>query len=297
MASSTSAISQTVESITLTKIKELVKQRERYEAQKNEVLTRAGQCANQSDRISQLLAGVWKLDPEANYEKAVLNIRHWLYQARYDISVPKELLQEHEELLRSRLEVRSRKLALGHVYARLVTEWMAGPGSIDATTAATSEEESFEVVDRQKQRLQQLCDKFEQVVFTPLETDEIEIDNFLRGMFEGNEGHEKSLKSLRERIRKECELLLVDTKPFHESTLKWCINGLLAEDLLSDEKQAMLRQFLRNSVVLDEMADVLNMRYNDFENWEWDAPESGSKMPPSLAKDRCRQWSLTNPPS
>lgn len=65
--------------------------------------------------------------------------------------------------------------------------------------------------------------------------------------------------------------------PFDESTLKWCINGLLAEDLLSEEKQGILRDFLNNPMVLREMADILNMRFADIENWEWDAGEDGSR--------------------
>lgn len=276
-----SALSQTLEAITLTKIKELDKQRAKYETQKNKVLETASQSTDQRTRIRQLLRGVKDLYPGASTENAVNNIRHWLNQSKYDVSVPQELLQAHEETLRSRLEVQSRKLGLGHLYARLVTEWMAASTAGDDATAAAaaSETGSFEIVDRQKERLKELCDKFEKVVFEPLETDEVEIDLYLVDLFQGEEGNvgAKGLEALRKGIKNDCAALLDRGSPFDEETLKWCIQGLLAEDLLSDEKQGILRGFLENSVVMGEMVDVLNMRFSDIENWHWDAGEHGSK--------------------
>lgn len=102
------------------------------------------------------------------------NICHWFNQSKYDINVPNELVQSYEKTLRSKSEVQSRKLGLGHLYARLVMEWMSA--SAGEATAASSEEDSFELVNRQKERLKELCDKFERVVIKPLETDEVEID-------------------------------------------------------------------------------------------------------------------------
>lgn len=187
MASSAAALSKTLESITLTKIRELDKQRAKYEARKNDVLRIAGQSTDQRTRIAQLLKGVEDLYPGTAQENAVRNIKHWLNQSRYDVCVPNELLQAHEENLRSKLEVQSRKLALGHLCARLVTEWM--PSSAGDATAAMNpselEAESSEVLDRQKERLQELCDKFEKVVSDPLETDEVEIESYLLNVVPG----------------------------------------------------------------------------------------------------------------
>lgn len=284
MASSVAALSKTLESITLTKIRELEKQRTKYEDRKNEVLQTAAGMTDQRTRITQLLKGVEDLYPGAAGENAVRNIQHWLSQSKYDVCVPDELLQSYEETLRSKLEVQSRKLGLGHLYARLVTEWMSASAA-DASQASDTESETFEVLDRQKERLQELCDKFEKVVFEPLETDEAQIQHYLINLFQGEEGEKgyEGLRDMRTLLTVYCRQLFGEKRPFDEDTLKWCINGLLAEDLLSDEKQGILREFLDNSLVLKEMADILNMRFEDIENWDWDVGEEGSKSCPRMS--------------
>ena len=77
------------------------------------------------------------------------------------------------------------------------------------------------------------------------------------------------------------------------TTLKWCVNGLLAEDLLSDQKQAILRDFLEQPVVLGEIADVLNMRFSNIDSWEWDAGERGSKCSTSSPSTLSKTPSMT----
>ncbi|KAM0431554.1 hypothetical protein ACHAQK_010179 [Fusarium lateritium] len=289
MASSFLALSQTLGGITHTKISELGKQRTIYEGRKDMVLGQANEEKDQVARINLLLEGVKNLNREAFKSPTVKNIKHWLSQSKYDVSVPSEFMQSHEDLLRSYLEVPSRKLALGHLYARLITEWMTA--SVSGRPA--SEEESFKVLDRQKERLQQLCDKFERVVFEPLETDEVEIDLYLNELFRGEKDEEsaKSLGELRDTIAESCQEIFDVKAPFDSMTLKWCINGLLAEDLLSDEKQAILRDFLEKPVVLGEIADVLNMRFSNIESWDWDAGEHGIPvLPRQQLNGKYRIW-------
>ncbi|KAM0259271.1 hypothetical protein ACHAPA_010838 [Fusarium lateritium] len=289
MASSFLALSQTLGGITHTKISELGKQRTIYEGRKDKVLGQANEEKDRVARINLLLEGVKNLNREAFKSPTVKNIKHWLSQSKYDVSVPSEFMQSHEDLLRSYLEVPSRKLALGHLYARLITEWMTA--SVSGRPA--SEEESFKVLDRQKERLQQLCDKFERVVFEPLETDEVEIDLYLNELFRGEKDEEsaKSLGELRDTIAESCQEIFDVKAPFDSMTLKWCINGLLAEDLLSDEKQAILRDFLEKPVVLGEIADVLNMRFSNIESWDWDAGEHGIPvLPRQQLNGKYRIW-------
>ncbi|KAG4275107.1 hypothetical protein FPRO04_08769 [Fusarium proliferatum] len=289
MTSSSFVLSQTLGGITQTKISELEKQRTIYESRKDKILEQANQQDDRAARINLLLKGVENLNAEAFKSPAVKNIKHWLSQSKYDVSVPNEFMQAHEELLRSDLEVPSRKLALGHLYARLITEWMTA----SLSDRPASEEESYEVLDQQKERLQELCDKFERVVFEPLETDEVEIDLYLNELFQGEQSEEgaKSLKDLRETIGDSCREIFGEKAPFDSTTLTWCINGLLAEDLLSDQKQAILRDFLEKPVVLGEIADVLNMRFSNIDSWEWDAGEKGIPvLPRQQLNGKYRIW-------
>jgi len=173
-----------------------------------------------------------------------------------------------------------------------MTEWMNPPSPVSQQGLASESEDSedsFEVLERQKARLQELCDKFESVVFEPLETDEVEIENYIQGLFSGEEGA-KALKSLRQQVKDHGDDMLAGIAPFDEDSLTWCIKGLLAEDLLSEEKQNVLRDFLENDLVLGEIADVLNMRFGDLKSWTWEADEGIPVMPRQQLNGKYRIW-------
>ncbi|KAI0202569.1 hypothetical protein F4808DRAFT_449627 [Astrocystis sublimbata] len=289
MAQPSSVLSQTMQSISLTKIRELEKQRDRYETRKNAVLAAADK--HPSDvraRINELLRGVKTIcDPDLAKDKRVENISTWLQQSTYDASLPFHMLQSYEALLRSKLEVQSRKLGIGHLWSRLVTEWMNSTTPMDETPASNDEVNEAE---RQEKRLKELCEKFEHVVFEPLETDEARIEQYLESLFSGEEA-QKSLGYLRSSIKSQDEILLSKKEPFDYAELEWCINGLLAEDLLSDEKQAVLRKFRDSPVVLEEIANILNMRFADFDNWTWDAGVEGIPvLPRQQLNGKYRIW-------
>ncbi|KAK6834917.1 hypothetical protein PG987_009611 [Apiospora arundinis] len=106
-----SVLSRTLQSISITKIREIEKQQARYEKAKQDILTKADQFPNDPrKRIAALLQGLNDVYPEPLHDNKVKNIKHWLQQARYDASVPADMLKGWEELLRSKLEVQSRNL-------------------------------------------------------------------------------------------------------------------------------------------------------------------------------------------
>jgi hypothetical protein len=292
MAPPLSVLSKTLHSITLTKIRELEKVRTKYETRKKSVLEFADKANDdQRERINRLLVGLKELLPEVSEERDIENITRSTDQSKYDASIPEEMLQSFENQLRAKFDIHSRRLSMADLYSQLLQEWIK-PGSNDETVATSEggDLDSFHVVERQKERLQELCDKFEAVVFEPLQTDEIEIDNYLRDLCSGEECL-YALSKLRKRIGEWGTSFPKLTHPFDEDTLKWCINGLLAEDLMSDEKQSTLQDFLHNDVVLKEIADVLNMRFANIENWDWDAGQQGIPvMPRQQLNGKYRIW-------
>lgn len=292
MAPPTSGLSETLQTLTLTKIGEIGKQRAKYEAKKQAILGKANGTSDQRQLVSYLLSGVKESIPSAKTDSELTNVRRLLDQSRFDGSIPIEMLKSFEKQLRTRLENQSCKFGLADLYSHLMTEWMnpQPQASQHPTTAEDKDsDDSFEVLERQKARLQQLCDKFESVVFEPLETDEVEIDNYIQDLFSGEEG-EKSLKSLRNTVKLQGDNMLANTAPFDKDSLTWCIRGLLAEDLLSEEKQNVLRDFLGNDLVLGEIADVLNMRFGDLESWTWDADGGIPVMPRQQLNGKYRIW-------
>ena len=285
MASSSSVLSETLQSITVTKIRELEKQKEAYKARKNKILESTDDGSKDvRDRIYALLDGVKDLTDSGNQlvNNELHNIRRWLDQSVYDPSVPEAKLLGFEQHLRCQLDKGSRKLDLAHLYSRLLTEWIDSP----ATNAEpeglerSGSDESFEMVEEsQKARLQQLRDKFARVVLEPLETDEVEIDNYLAQLFQGDHG-ERTLKILRRDVSNNGKLMLEDSCRLDEQTLRWTIKALLKNDLLNDEKKASMNDFLKDEAVLAEIQDVLNMRYRDLKDWNWNLGEEGMPVLP-----------------
>ena len=138
----------------------------------------------------------------------------------------------------------------------------------------------------------ELCDKFEDVVFKPLEVDSNAIEEYLYDLFVRHDKvSRKQYDRLKDDMRAVGYAMLDNEKPFDVDTVGWCINGLLAEQLLSDEKSKSLREFLHNDMVLGEIADVLNMRYSDISNWEWFADQNGIVvMPRPELNGKYRIW-------
>jgi hypothetical protein len=281
MSSSTAALSRTLKNITLTKIRELEKQRKTYAQSKNAVLE-AVKKVNDDPRakIAVLLKGVEKLNPSSSSEVDLSNIRRWLEQSHFDSAIPDSMLNQFEAQLRSQLHVQTRRLDLGALYSRLLTEWL-NPTETGEEQVSFEDPEaldgSFEVVERD--RLKQLKDKFSAVVFTPLETDEVEISVHLEGLFSGDVGA-KALERLRRDIANIGNYMRDSKEPFDDRTIRWCLKGLLGNDLLRDDKKAILQDFLRDEVARTEICDVLNMKMADIKNWQWDAGEEGLPVEP-----------------
>ena len=289
MASSQSVLSDTLQSITVTKIAELEKQRNAYNSSKEKLYDYvAHDVEDVRGRLSKLLKGVENLPGDLDYSSDINNndihnITRWVEQSKFDPSVSEDKLLDYERQLRSRLDRRSRKLDLTHLYSRLLTEWIGTPTSADSEANSlenSDSEESFELVkDTQKARLDALSQKFAEVVFEPLETDEVEIDNYLGQLFKGHHG-ERALERLRTEVSRAGELMRLDARRVDMQSLKWCIKALLKNQLLSEDKKASLNDFLKDDAVLGEIKDVLNMRFRDLDKWEWNLGEGGMPVEP-----------------
>ncbi|KAL2259204.1 hypothetical protein VTK26DRAFT_7196 [Humicola hyalothermophila] len=291
MASPKSVLSKTLQSITLTKIRELESRHKSYETRKREYLAKADSAADERDCLACLLAAVKELYPPAAADQGLANIQRWLDQSRYDTSIPVSKLASFSRQLRSQLDIQSRQLDIAHLYSRLLTEWMDQPVTDPLPSSNNDGDgDSFEMIERQRQRLSELVDRFESVVFEPLETDEAEIRAFLDRLFPDEESR-NALKSLRKTIADTSAKFMAETAPFTKESLTSCIKGLLTEDILSDEKQAILRDFLDNDIAKSEIADVLNMRFSGIKEWHWDAGAEGIHvMPRRGLNGKYRVW-------
>lgn len=283
--SSSIILSQTLQSLTNTKIEELRKQQQTFEGRKRDILASANETTDQSTRLRGLLSGIVSLsttskledvrEHELNQETtgglSIVNIRRFLDQAHYDPSIPSSLLEDWERKLRLLLDQRTRKLEYADLYARLLTEWLSDTSAAATPPAAIASDSAsldgpFELVA--KTRLQHLQERFESYVFKPLDTDVSAINDYLDGLFR-DEKAAKRLREFREELQQEGDRLFARSNPFDHGSLRWCIGSLLKNELLSEQQNTILQDFLQNEIVLTEIADVLNMRYANLEGWSW----------------------------
>lgn len=121
MASPTSVLSRTLQSISLSKIRELDSRRNSYEARKRDFLDKAHAASDPRDRLSFLLNGYRALSPKASTDRSLDNLERWLAQSKYDASIPESRLASFDHQLHAKLDVESRRLDMAHLYSRLLT--------------------------------------------------------------------------------------------------------------------------------------------------------------------------------
>jgi hypothetical protein len=140
MSSPSSVLSQTLQSITTTKIRELRKQRNAFETRKAKVLEDYARAKDHESGIRVLLAGLEGSDvptPGAgeglkdhhSQDPELKNIHRFLDQSRYDPSMSSPMLQDFAAELRLRLDQQSRKFDYADLYSRLLLEWLHPSGN------------------------------------------------------------------------------------------------------------------------------------------------------------------------
>ncbi|KAF2680029.1 hypothetical protein K458DRAFT_312748 [Lentithecium fluviatile CBS 122367] len=286
MPSSGSVFSETLQTITTTKLAELAEQRLTFEkeyaaileatSKESDVLKRVLILANGVKSALGVLtayskpkrAGRVQVGASTNrvLETDLKNLDRFLEQTRYDPSVSSKVIEDWEKMLFQYLSVQSAKYEYAALYGRLVTEWLSSEKGTSADDDVDMAE-SFEEVPGAK-RLEARAE-WEKVVFVPLEVDVHGLQDYLQTLFiTGKKNVENVIRTLREKTR-EFESNLSGSKPFSVSNLRWVIEGLQSSDLLANEKREVLKDFLSNDIILGEIGDVLNMRMASLSRWTW----------------------------
>ncbi|KAI3331583.1 hypothetical protein HD806DRAFT_164554 [Xylariaceae sp. AK1471] len=283
-----SVFSETLQGITNAKLEELSKRRSEFETTKANIISRLENEKDPLIRLGILSQGVKDsyamkttkagdiLPGQSRHpdlELELKNLDRFMAQSKYDPSVTPQLMRTWEESLLRHLNMQSSKFEYASLYAQLVTEWLstekAGSGAEDDVAMLEGIEGFEDVGDLRKKEARQ---GWEQVVFEPANVDENALKAYLLQLF-GLQNQEKpakakGLQQLRNKLT-EFENTLAAPKQFNSTTLTWVINGLLASDLMTDERREVLRDFISNQTILAEVADVLNMRLAALGTWSW----------------------------
>ncbi|KAK0900148.1 hypothetical protein LTR02_009307 [Friedmanniomyces endolithicus] len=284
MASTGSLYSQTLQDITNTKLSELAKRRESFEQHRTRILAAAqgdADVAGSLVAISEIIAtcfGIHTVDGQivrgstehTGLEIDLKNLERFLAQAKYDPTISAaNLLQWRSKLLRH-VEIQSLKYAYAWLYGQLTTEWLSAKAPPAVPKNEDAEMEDYEHVSG-AERLEARA-KWEESVFTETTVDQSAIQTMLRELFEASAEDSNALPKAMEALRasvKEFEREFLAIQKFSQHTLRWAITGLLASDLLTNEKREALRDFSSNDTILREVADVLNMRLTALQDWTW----------------------------
>ncbi|RMY76907.1 hypothetical protein D0863_01647 [Hortaea werneckii] len=281
-----SLFSQTLQEITSTKLSELSKKRDRFEyhhqrciglSQRDEDLT--GTLVTISDIIKQhfgtTLGGGQVAYGSTEDSKLGIDLRNldrFLAQAKYDPTVSSRLLRRWRKTLLRYMDVQSLKYTYAWLYGQLTTEWLSTTGLSSSGVAKDDEEMAdFEHVSGSK-KLESRA-RWEQSVFQETNVDPAAIKDMLNEVFEVSPSDSpnvipRATEKLRDRVRA-FESNFTTSENFNVRTLRLAIKGLLASDLLPNEKQQALSDFDKNETILNEVADVLNMKLAAFQEWSW----------------------------
>lgn len=169
------------------------------------------------------------------------------------------------------VDIQSLKYTYAWLYGQLTTEWLSAKKvklPVDSDDAEMADYEHVSCGKKLESRA-----KWEQSVFTETKVDHGAIEKMLRELFEATPEESpdtlpKALGKLRESVAN-FEQQFSTHGRFTVGTLHWAIKGLLASDLLTNEKREALRDFDSNNTILGEVADVLNMRLAALEDWSW----------------------------
>ncbi|KAH7129817.1 hypothetical protein B0J13DRAFT_132604 [Dactylonectria estremocensis] len=286
MATSGSVFSDTLQEITNTKLDELSKRRSRFELEKSTLLDSIRDEVDGVKRLGTLSSGVKQcfaitLDKtgkvitnqtkHVRLETELKNLDRFLGQARCDPSISAKMLDRWEQSLRSHLNTQSLKFQYASLYGQLVTEWLSGDKE-EETAAGDDVEmgETFENVGDAAKLESRM--EWEKMVFETPNVNEAALARYLDHLFGAGDEEKKPILSALEKLREEVsnfEAQMALPNQFDIYSLRWVIRGLHSSDLLSDEKREVLKDFESNTIILNEIADVLNMRMSALRSWAW----------------------------
>ncbi|KAF9886338.1 hypothetical protein FE257_011597 [Aspergillus nanangensis] len=297
MTSTGGGLPQHLKSITDIKITELSKQHALFERQRLDILKATEDAPDLRSKAQTLLEGITRLkgNPNDAFDQEDLdldhqseavtaavqdgserathaNIRRFLLQSQYDPSVSNLSLTDWVAELEQELSYLQLRHNHAAFYAKMVTECLEAVETQTPsanTKDASTEEDTFEPVGRAEMQEQRAI--WESLVFKKPEIDKGAVHNYLDRLFTSTSLSRQALKELREKIKSFGTELGAKKTWISLGDMDWISQTLLKSDLLTKEKTAVLKEFMRNKAVAQEVTDVLNMRLATLKSWGWPA--------------------------
>ncbi|KKY21921.1 hypothetical protein UCRPC4_g03424 [Phaeomoniella chlamydospora] len=283
-----SALPQTLKSITAVKIDEVSKVRSAFEGSRARVSRSVARKEDLLNQFSRLLRGSCEIEgvqlpsgskteiedisASTNHGEDLKNMYRFLRQAKIDPSFPKDRIQHFKSDLERRLELQSVKHEHILFFSRLVTEWLdeldqplPSTKQPSPSEKPTEDSSSFENVGRKEMQDQRA--EWEHFVFDIGEDPDADtIVEYLDKLFKSNKNCRDALEVLKSGIEMFCDDLEYNPPDFQLSEI---VDALLTSDLLGDEKKAILKEFVNNKQVAKEVSEVLTLKLQSITSWQW----------------------------
>jgi len=221
-----------------------------------------------------LIAGIKELDAHVNVFPNLDTATRFLEQAEHDKSIPWSKLAKYKRDITERLAQFIRRLDISSVHAGILDEIMnpdssSSPDSLAAELENTALDAEFELVEESE--LEETREKFERDAFTLHFVDGDAISTYLSQFFKGP--RQDVLNRLRQDVEDACEDMLDLKEWMSDGSIEWCINDLIDNGKLSEEKIKTLQGYLHSPAVLREISSTLKMKTP--RRWNWRNPEKG----------------------
>ncbi|CAH0028528.1 unnamed protein product [Clonostachys rhizophaga] len=263
-------MTEALHAVTAIKIPELRKQKQAYERAKQSLLLKAQSEADNRERVQLLLDGSEELPGIKDLRTHPLfNISHlWSFveQARFDPSISEQVLADYENTVRNQLDAETAKYDFTELYGELVKEWTSSNNA-----NATDSESGFAALGHEEMHQQRAA--LEEYVFNAKKTDTAAINAYLDEIFTNNPS--KEVVSAFERLRSQIKNLQTNwdrSSHFETEVVTKCIKNIIDNSVISDSKQSALRGFLENEIVIEEIADAMNIRMAARNSFALDGP-------------------------
>lgn len=247
------------------KLTALTKQRQASDANKQRDLAAVASKSSQSGKLRVILDAFKVHSIEAPKGISTANFRRFHEHSRHDPSIAPSLLRECQLAVEQALEMPSHKYEHASFFGRLVMDWLGNPNDTPASGSASGD--PFEHVGHKQMHDERK--ELESIVFAG-EGSKVRptvVEKYLDKVFNFTTQSKKLLKPPLQNLKegmKSFELGRFEVENLEDST-----KGVLMTDLLSEAKRTALNDFKNNPMILQEMADVLNMQSDALESWSW----------------------------
>ena len=261
-----SATAQSMHYITNAKLTALSEQQKSYEAKKKRILEAVAEETTPSNKLRVLLDAFAVHEIEAPAHISISNVRRFMEQSKHDSSVSSSLVHDWQQTFEQALDIPSRKYEHASLFGRLVTEWLGNPNDTPLSASSHESSDQFEHIGRKEMHDQRKT--WESLVFdTNTESDPAVIEAYLEELFGSTSKSTKLSKTPLETMRDSIKSF--QSGRITVDVLQACITAMLKTDLLSETKRTALGDFRNNMMILQEMADVLNLQLDAIHSWSW----------------------------